>query len=86
MDNVLGNKLYVGNLDYDVVEEDLIAYFSNIGNVGRVLIIEDRETNRSKGFGFVTMETHADAKKIIDELDGTEFKGRELVIRIARPK
>ena len=86
MEDTSNNKLYIGNLDYGVIEADLTAYFSNMGTVKEVLVIKDRETGNSKGFGFVTMGTSEEAEKIMEEFDGTEFKGRKLIIRKARPR
>ncbi len=86
MENILENKLYIGNLDYETVEADLEAYFSKCGTAIETLIIKDRDTGRSRGFGFVTMSTPEEAKKVIDELNDQELKGRNLIIRKARPR
>lgn len=86
MENVLGNKLYLGNLDYEVIEADLIAYFSNAGVVKEAFVIRDRETNNSRGFGFITMDTFEEAESAMDKFNNTEFKGRKLIIRKARPR
>lgn len=74
-----GNKLYVGNLDYSVTNDELVELFSNYGEVRQVNIIE------GKGFGFVEMSTQADAEKAKAELSGSEFKGRRLRVDEARP-
>ena len=75
------SKLYVGNLSYDVTDEDLIWFFSqNAGDVGDVSIITDRETGRSRGFAFVTMLSEDGGDKGV-EMDGAEFMGRNLQVR-----
>lgn len=80
------NKLYVGNLDYSVTTDDLRELFSEVGNVIDAIVITDRATGRSKGFGFVQFDNEEDAKKAMDEFDGKEFKGRNMVVNEARPK
>lgn len=79
-------KLYVGNLPYNTSEEDLKELFSAHGTVTSVSLISDRETGRSKGFGFVEFENDDEAKKAIDALHGQDFGGRALVVNEARPK
>ena len=74
------NKLYVGNLNYSVEMNELSELFGGYGPVKDVKIIEGR------GFGFVEMESSEDANKVKDELNNTEFKGRNLKINFARPK
>lgn len=86
MDDRSNNELYVGNLDYEVVEDDLYALFSGIGEVESAKVIKHHETGRSRGFGFVAMKLGADAKKAMEKFAGTEFKGRTMVIREARPR
>ena len=76
--------LYVGNINYQATEEDLRPLFAEYGEVISVKIINDRETGRSKGFGFVEMESGADAA--IEELNGKEFEGRRLRVNEARPR
>ena len=76
--------IYVGNINYQATEEDLKPVFAEYGEVISVKIINDRETGRSKGFGFVEMESGADTA--IEELDGKEFQGRRLRVNEARPK
>lgn len=76
--------IYVGNINYQATEEDLKNVFSEYGEVTSVKIINDRETGRSKGFGFVEMESGAE--KAIEELDGKEFQGRRLRVNEARPR
>jgi len=76
--------LYVGNINYNATAEDLKPLFAEYGEVLSVKIINDRETGRSKGFGFVEMESGADAA--IEELDGKDFQGRRLRVNEARPR
>lgn len=80
------NKLFVGGISWDTTEEGLAEFFSQIGKVVEAKIITDRATGRSKGFGFVTMETEEDAQKAIAELNGKELDGRKLTINEARPQ
>ena len=82
----MGNKLYVGNLSFDIKQADLEQMFSQAGRVEEVVIIMDRETNRSKGFGFVTMGSDEDAKMAIAEFDGKDCSGRALKVNEARPR
>jgi len=81
----MGRKLYVGNLPYSVTEEGLIEKFSPFGHVESAKLISDRDTGRSKGFGFVEMSTDAEAKAAIAELDGTDYDGRPMRVNEARP-
>ena len=78
-------NIYVGNLNYNLSEDDLEKVFSSYGEVASVKIIRDKYTDQSKGFGFIEMANDADAQKAIDELNGTEVKGRELRVNQARP-
>jgi cold-inducible RNA-binding protein len=77
-------KIYVGNLSFRTTEEDLASLFQEVGAVETVSIITDRETGRSKGFGFVTMADE-DAEKAIAQFNGAEFGGRALTVNEARP-
>lgn len=81
----MNKKLYVGNLLYETTEEDLKTLFSSAGNVTSATIIRYRDTGRSKGFGFVEMETEETAQKAIDTFNGQDNKGRKLVVSEARP-
>jgi len=81
----MSKKLYVGNLLYEVTDEDLKNQFLTIGPVVSVVVIKFRESGRSKGFGFVEMETEEDAKKAIEAFHQKDFKGRMLVVSEARP-
>ena len=78
--------IYVGNLSYDVSENELRRAFEEFGTVDSVKIIMDRNTNRSKGFGFVGMNDPDEAKTAISELNGSELDGRELKVNEARPR
>ena len=80
------NKLYVGNLSYSTTEEDLRGLFAQAGTVKSVALITDRETGRSKGFGFVEMETQAEAQAAINQFHGKGFQDRTLTVNIARPR
>ena len=82
----MGKKLYVGNFSFDMSQTDLEQMFSKIGRVEEAVVIMDRETNRSKGFGFVTMGSDEDAKKAISEFDGKDCNGRALKVNEARPR
>jgi len=79
-------KLYVGNLDREVTNEDLKEAFSKYGELGEVIIIKDRSNNVSKGFGFVEMPNKAEAEAAIAGLKGTALKGRNMDVNEARPK
>lgn len=79
-------NIYVGNLSYQMTDEELQELFEQFGAVTRVNIIKDRETGRSKGFGFVEMEDEAAGEKAIEALDGEESGGRNLRVNKARPR
>lgn len=79
-------KIYVGNLPYDAKEEDLRQLFEAFGQVNSINLITDRDTGRSKGFGFVEMENQEEGDKAITELNDTELSGRKINISVARPK
>jgi RNA recognition motif-containing protein len=82
----VGKKLYVGNLTYNVNESDLETLFSQFGTVQSAQIIVDRDTNRSKGFGFVEMDTDAQAQAAIQALNGRDHDGRNLTVNEAKPR
>lgn len=82
----MSKKLYVGNLTYNVNESDLEALFSQYGTVQSAQIIIDRDTNRSKGFGFVEMETDDQAQAAIQALNGQDHEGRNLTVNEAKPR
>ena len=79
-------NIYVGNLDYKVTEDDLENVFSKYGSVSSSSIITDKYSGRSKGFGFVTMDSKAEANKAIDELNGATYEERKIVVNEAKPK
>ncbi len=79
-------NIYVGNLSYEVTEDDLKQMFEEYGSIVKAIIIKDRETGRSKGFGFVEMNEQEDGKKAIQELDGTPVKDRNIKVNEARPR
>ncbi|MDD4526682.1 MAG: RNA-binding protein [Candidatus Margulisbacteria bacterium] len=78
--------IYVGNLKYEVRENDLQEMFSEFGEVSKVKIVKDRDTDRSKGFGFVTMDDTAEATAAITALNGKDLNGRAITVNAARPK
>ncbi|MBK8430691.1 MAG: RNA-binding protein [Chloroflexi bacterium] len=80
------SKLYVGNLSYDATEDDLQELFGRAGSVASVVVIKDRETGRSKGFGFVEMSSDAEAQKAIEMFHNYEFQNRPLTVNVARPR
>ena len=79
-------KLYVGNLSFQSSGQDLEELFATIGAVESAAVVEDRETGRSRGFGFVEMSSQEDGEKAIAELNGTEFGGREIKVNEAKPR
>jgi len=79
-------KLYVGNLAYTLSEADLEEAFSEYGEVASTAIIQDRETGRSKGFGFVELTNESEGNAAIEGLNGKEIGGRAVVVNQARPK
>jgi cold-inducible RNA-binding protein len=84
--SIVGKKLYVGNLTYNVNESDLEALFSQYGSVQSAQVIVDRDTNRSKGFGFVEMGSDAEAQAAIQGLNGHDHDGRNLTVNEAKPR
>jgi RNA recognition motif-containing protein len=82
----MGKKLYVGNLSYDVTDSALEALFAAHGTVQSAQVIMDRDTGRSKGFGFVEMGSDAEAQAAIAALNGSQQGGRSLTVNEARPK
>jgi RNA recognition motif-containing protein len=79
-------NVYVGNLSYDMSEDDLRAEFSAFGEVDSARIISDRDTGRSKGFGFVEMPNDEEARQAMEALNGKDVGGRQLKVNEARPK
>lgn len=82
----MGKKLYVGNLSYSTTSSDLEALFSQHGTVQSAQVISDRETGRSKGFGFVEMANDSEAQAAINALNGQQHGGRALTVNEARPR
>jgi cold-inducible RNA-binding protein len=82
----MGTKLFVGNLSFDVIENDLQDLFAQAGSVSSVNIMQDRATGRSRGFAFVEMATEEDTKNAISMFSGKDFKGRPLTVNEARPR
>lgn len=82
----MGKKLYVGNLPYSVSDSDLQRLFEPHGAVQSAQVVVDRDTGRSKGFGFVEMETGEAAQAAISALNGQDFSGRSLTVNEARPR
>jgi RNA recognition motif-containing protein len=83
---VMGKKLYVGNLTYGVTDSDLQALFAEHGTVQSAQVIMDRDTGRSKGFGFVEMGSDQEAQAAITALNGKDSNGRALTVNEAKPK
>lgn len=82
----MGKKLYVGNLPYSVDQAALETAFGAFGTVESATVISDRDTGRSKGFGFVEMANDDEAQKAIDELNGTSMDNRQITVNEARPR
>jgi RNA recognition motif-containing protein len=83
---LMGNKIYVGNLSYSMRDEQLQQQFAAFGTVASAKVMMDRETGRSKGFGFVEMGSHDEAQAAIRGLNGQQVDGRALVVNEARPR
>jgi RNA recognition motif-containing protein len=81
----MGKKIYVGNLPFSATSESLNELFAKFGTVDSAKIVTDRDTGRSKGFGFVEMSTDDQAAAAIDKLNGSDMGGRNLVVNEARP-
>lgn len=82
----MGAKLYVGNMSFDTESSDLEALFAAHGSVRSAQVITDRDSGRSKGFGFVEMSAESEAAAAIAALDGRDFKGRLLTVNEAKPR
>jgi RNA recognition motif-containing protein len=82
----MAKNIYVGNLVWEASADDLLALFQEHGNVIRAQVITDRETGRSRGFGFVEMGNDSEAQKALDALNGTENNGRPLTVNEAKPR
>ncbi len=82
----MATKLFIGSLAWTTTDDSLRDFFATVGTVSSANVIVDRDTNRSKGFGFVEMSSDEEAKKAIDELNGKELDGRAIVVNEARPR
>jgi len=82
----MGKKLYVGNLPYSVSDSDLQQMFEGHGTVVSAQVIMDRDTGRSKGFGFVEMSSDAEAQAAVDAMNGKDINGRPLTVNEAKPR
>ena len=82
----MGNKLFVGSLPFETTDSELEEVFSKAGKVESANIITDRNNGRSRGFGFVEMSSEDEAKKAIEELNGSDIKGRNIVVSEAKPR
>ncbi len=82
----MNQKLYVGNLSYATTDQELQELFAQHGTVQSANVVTDRYAGRSRGFGFVEMGSGEEAQRAIEALNGTDFKGRNLVVNEARPK
>lgn len=81
----MNNKVYVGNLPYSVTGDQLKEMFASVGEITEAVVISDKFSGRSKGFGFVTFADEASAQKAVDEMNGKDMSGRPLKVSIARP-
>lgn len=82
----MGKKIYVGNLNYGVTDDVLNETFAAYGTVDSAKVITDRDTNRSKGFGFVEMSTEEECAEAIENLNGKELEGRQMNVNEAKPR
>lgn len=78
-------KLFVGNLDWGVTSDDLRSLFAGAGTVADAVVLMDKMTGRSRGFGFVTMSSEEEAKKAVEMFNGSDLKGRKINVNVARP-
>lgn len=83
---IMAQNLFVGSLAYATTDETLKAHFEQVGAVSSARVITDRDSGRSKGFGFVEYENEADNQKAVDQFNGKELDGREISVNLARPK
>src|SRR5207253_10718282 len=82
----MAKNIYVGNLVWECSADDLLALFQEHGQVARAQVITDRETGRSRGFGFVEMDNDDEAQRAVEALNGAEYKGRALTVNEAKPR
>lgn len=84
--SAMAKNIFVGNLSWDVTADDLLALFQSFGAVAQTQVITDRQTGRSRGFGFVKMDDEGEVQSAIDALNGMSFRGRPLTVKEARPR
>lgn len=82
----MSRKLFVGNLSYNTTEDSLEGLFTQVGPVDSVRVMRDMATGRSRGFGFVEMQSEDDARNAIDRLNNTDLDGRRIAVNVAQPK
>ncbi len=82
----MSTRIYVGNLAYQTTSEDLSQLFGQVGEVASASVVQDRETGRSRGFGFVEMSNRDEAEQAIEQFNGADFQGRNLTVNEARPR
>lgn len=82
----MATKLFIGNLDYTVTSDELKTHFADAGTVADAVVITDKMSGRSRGFGFVEMSSEDEAKAAIEKLNGSELKGRKINVNEARPQ
>ena len=83
---LMSRKLFVGNLSYNTTEDSLEGLFTQVGPVDSVRVMRDMATGRSRGFGFVEMQSEDDARNAIDRLNNTDLDGRRIAVNVAQPK
>ena len=82
----MSTRIYVGNLSYQTTSEELSQLFGQVGEVASASVVQDRETGRSRGFGFVEMSNRDEAEQAIEQFNGADFQGRNLTVNEARPR
>jgi len=82
----MGNKIFVGGLNWDATDDDLRETFGECGSITDAVIVNDRDTGRSRGFGFVTYSSDEEAKAAVEKFDGQDFMGRKLTVNEARQR
>jgi len=83
---IMGNKIFVGGLNWDATDDDLRETFGECGAITDAVIVNDRDTGRSRGFGFVTYSSDEEAKAAVEKFDGQDFMGRKLTVNEARQR
>ena len=82
----MGNKIFVGGLNWDATDDDLRGAFGECGTITDAVVVNDRDTGRSRGFGFVTYSSDEEAKAAVEKFDGQDFMGRKLTVNEARQR